>query len=195
MSVASQRFMPVWWVLKELKGIVGFSGVSSHHSALLVFFFAGERDGPDRLVVRPKSVAHLTHTLVPSVPASLSLILAGSRATKHKASLKAKLEEPDAVPNTFSSADAPAVKATLTGSRSAFQVVCNGLVGVVACAAWIYQFGSNYPVGGFAMADGVKHYLPGGPYDIKTSCPLAIAVGVKAQEQRMSNALIFCAVG
>jgi len=142
--------------------------------------------------------AVITLVLCPTTVFATALLVffyIGSRATKHKASVKAKLEEQENATNTFASADAPAVAATLTGSRSAVQVICNGLLGVAACAAWIYQFGSNYPVGGFTMGDGVTRYLPGGAYDVKTSCPLAVASGVKTEEQRLSNALIFCAVG
>lgn len=91
----------------------------------------------------------------------LAFFFAGSRATKYKADVKAKLEEQEHQPHDKR-------KNTAAGNRDAKQVACNGLLGTLACATWIVACSS-------------------------VRSPIAQA-GL-SQEQRLSNACVFTAVG
>ncbi|GAA6011208.1 hypothetical protein JCM10207_005539 [Rhodosporidiobolus poonsookiae] len=67
--------------------------------------------------------------------ALLGFYLAGSRATKFKASIKASYEEPDA-PAPPPSSTSPAKAGGGGGNRTAAQVACNALVGCACAVAW-----------------------------------------------------------
>ncbi|GAA6033513.1 hypothetical protein JCM8097_001433 [Rhodosporidiobolus ruineniae] len=67
----------------------------------------------------------------------LGFYVAGSRATKVKAAIKATYEEPDHAPAPSSSSSATGSKPPKAGgNRSAAQVACNALGGVLCAATW-----------------------------------------------------------
>ncbi|BGP03928.1 hypothetical protein NBRC10513v2_007670 [Rhodotorula toruloides] len=71
----------------------------------------------------------------------LGFYLAGSRATKVKAAIKATYEAPeDAAPSTSSSTPS---KAKTGGNRNAVQVACNALIGTLCAASWRYLYGGE----------------------------------------------------
>ncbi|BGP11824.1 hypothetical protein JCM10049v2_007744 [Rhodotorula toruloides] len=92
----------------------------------------------------------------------LGFYLAGSRATKVKAAIKATYEAPDtSTPSSPSSAPPP--KAKTGGNRNASQVACNALLGTLCAASWRYLFsgevgGRNWEQDGrwCVVADGAE---------------------------------------
>ena len=113
--------------------------------------------------------AHTTLVLCSTTVFAVSLLtffFLGSRATKYKASVKAKLEEQHHAPASHSKESKQ--KNLTAGNRDAKQVACNGLLGTLACAVWI------------VACPEVKR-------------PVARA-GL-SQGQRLSNAMVFMALG
>lgn len=137
--------------------------------------------------------AIITLVISPTLVFAISLLtffFAGSKATKYKAGIKASFEESeqevhsresDKFNNDYDLADQKAKqkkKDLSSGNRDAFQVACNGLVGTLACVAWIWQFGSSFS---YASNEGIP-------------CPVSEHVGGN-EEMKISNALVFTAVG
>lgn len=129
-------------------------------------------------------------TLVFAV-ALLVFFFSGSRATKYKAAVKATLEESEQEVQSkqlgkqlsgsdgATSEDKKSKKKDLSaGNRDAFQVACNGLVGTLACIAWIWHSGSTFSYTS-------QETIP---------CPVSENVG-QNDEMKISNALVFTAVG
>ncbi|GAA5853990.1 hypothetical protein JCM8547_008185 [Rhodosporidiobolus lusitaniae] len=71
----------------------------------------------------------------------LGFYLAGSRATKVKAAVKATYEEPDHVPSPSSLSAKPA---PAHGQRTATQVACNALVGVLCAVLWRLLYSGEF---------------------------------------------------
>ena len=121
-----------------------------------------------------------TLVLCPTLVFAASLLVfffAGSRATRYKAGAKAKLEEADHV---STAKDGSKIKDTSSGNRDAWQVACNGLLGSLACAVWIANFGSTLERRTSSSALG---------------CPVALPPVGRHDQQSLSNALVFTAVG
>jgi uncharacterized membrane protein len=121
-----------------------------------------------------------TLVLCPTLVFAVSLLVfffAGSRATRYKAGVKAKLEEAHHVPIAN---DGGKRKDTSSGNRDAWQVACNGLLGSLACAAWIANFGST-----------LESRTPSSALN----CPVALPATEQDDQQVLSNALVFTAVG
>ena len=121
-----------------------------------------------------------TLVLCPALVFAVSLLVfffAGSRATRYKAGAKAKLEEAHHVPKAK---DGGKIKDTSSGNRDAWQVACNGLLGSLACAVWIANFGST---------------LTSRTSSSEVGCPVALPASNHDDRQILSNALVFTAVG
>lgn len=128
----------------------------------------------------------ISPTLVFAIPL-LTFFFVGSKATKYKAGIKANLEESEQEihakelskrKDDATLEDKKKKKDLSSGNRDAYQVACNGLVGTLACVAWIWQFGSTFS---FASNEAIP-------------CPVSENVGDN-EEMKISNALIFAAVG
>lgn len=123
--------------------------------------------------------AVITLALCPTLVFAVSLLVfffAGSRATRYKANVKAKLEEAHRAPSAKGGSN---VKDTASGNRDAWQVACNGLLGSLSCAIWIANFGSTL------------HRRP----STTLGCPVSLPSSTRGEQQALSNALIFTAVG
>ena len=134
---------------------------------MLSFFFTGEIP-----------IAYLGVTAKTVAP--------GSKATKYKASYKARLEEQDGHTSSCPSSSSISQKRdTSAGNRDHLQVICNGFPGTLACVLWIARFGDAF---GFVQGRNVGK--------LATICPLTTtAEGLASDNATVSNVLIYAAVG
>jgi uncharacterized membrane protein len=138
--------------------------------------------------------AVITLVLSPTLVFAASLLVfffAGSKATKYKANVKAALEESEHEVQAKQLKTSSAVKTSTdedrsklkkkdlsSGNRDAYQVACNGLVGTLACLAWLWRFGVSFSYGALEAVP----------------CPISDHTGYN-EDMKISKALVFAAVG